>query len=151
MKSKGIKAGEMQLKELREIEQKSVGVIEKEKFYVPASFYPKKPFPEIESLRCTWFLASVITNMEQGGFCPSDERESLPFRLSQPNMYHMCKANSILMLSFWVFICPRFRPHQDADPEKPRVAALIDRLISFKNNDHGAWVRGGDILIQNSG
>uniref|UniRef100_A0A8B9NEI8 hyaluronoglucosaminidase n=1 Tax=Accipiter nisus TaxID=211598 RepID=A0A8B9NEI8_9AVES len=34
----------------------------------------------------------------------------------------------------------RFRPHQDADPEKPRVAALIDRLISFKNNDHGAWV-----------
>uniref|UniRef100_A0A8C0B2B2 hyaluronoglucosaminidase n=1 Tax=Buteo japonicus TaxID=224669 RepID=A0A8C0B2B2_9AVES len=45
----------------------------------------------------------------------------------------------------------RFRPHQDADPEKPRVAALIDRLISFKNNDHGAWVRGGDILIQNSG
>ncbi|NWY53351.1 TMEM2 hyaluronidase, partial [Chionis minor] len=45
----------------------------------------------------------------------------------------------------------RFRPHQDADPEKPRVAALIDRLISFKNNDHGAWVRGGDILIHNSG
>ncbi|XP_064032349.1 inactive cell surface hyaluronidase CEMIP2 isoform X1 [Pogoniulus pusillus] len=45
----------------------------------------------------------------------------------------------------------RFRPHQDADPEKPRVAAVIDRLISFKNNDHGAWVRGGDILIQNSG
>ncbi|KAL2294836.1 hypothetical protein Nmel_008589 [Mimus melanotis] len=45
----------------------------------------------------------------------------------------------------------RFRPHQDADPEKPRVAALIDRLISFKNNDHGAWVRGGDIVIQNSG
>ncbi|XP_025919832.1 cell surface hyaluronidase isoform X2 [Apteryx rowi] len=45
----------------------------------------------------------------------------------------------------------RFRPHQDADPEKPRVAALIDRLISFKNNDHGAWIRGGDILIQNSG
>uniref|UniRef100_G3VTP3 hyaluronoglucosaminidase n=1 Tax=Sarcophilus harrisii TaxID=9305 RepID=G3VTP3_SARHA len=44
----------------------------------------------------------------------------------------------------------RFRPHQDADPEKPRVAALIDRLITFKNNDHGAWVRGGDIIIQNS-
>uniref|UniRef100_A0A7N5KCF6 hyaluronoglucosaminidase n=1 Tax=Ailuropoda melanoleuca TaxID=9646 RepID=A0A7N5KCF6_AILME len=44
----------------------------------------------------------------------------------------------------------RFRPHQDADPEKPRVAALIDRLISFKNNDNGAWVRGGDIVVQNS-
>ncbi|XP_038625586.1 cell surface hyaluronidase isoform X1 [Tachyglossus aculeatus] len=44
----------------------------------------------------------------------------------------------------------RFRPHQDADPEKPRVAALMDRLITFKNNDHGAWVRGGDIIIKNS-
>ncbi|XP_055974733.1 inactive cell surface hyaluronidase CEMIP2 isoform X1 [Sorex fumeus] len=44
----------------------------------------------------------------------------------------------------------RFRPHQDADPEKPRVAALIDRLIAFKNNDHGAWVRGGDVVVQNS-
>ncbi|XP_069332505.1 cell surface hyaluronidase CEMIP2 isoform X2 [Eulemur rufifrons] len=44
----------------------------------------------------------------------------------------------------------RFRPHQDADPEKPRVAAVIDRLIAFKNNDHGAWVRGGDIIVQNS-
>uniref|UniRef100_A0A8C0CCE1 hyaluronoglucosaminidase n=1 Tax=Balaenoptera musculus TaxID=9771 RepID=A0A8C0CCE1_BALMU len=43
-----------------------------------------------------------------------------------------------------------FRPHQDADPEKPRVAALIDRLIAFKNNDNGAWVRGGDIVVQNS-
>ncbi|XP_039217617.1 cell surface hyaluronidase isoform X1 [Crotalus tigris] len=45
----------------------------------------------------------------------------------------------------------RFRPHQDANPEKPRVAALIERLIAYKNNDHGAWVRGGDIIIQNSG
>ncbi|XP_036289707.1 cell surface hyaluronidase isoform X4 [Pipistrellus kuhlii] len=44
----------------------------------------------------------------------------------------------------------RFRPHQDGDPEKPRVAAVIDRLIAFKNNDHGAWVRGGDIVVQNS-
>ncbi|KAM6169778.1 cell surface hyaluronidase CEMIP2 isoform 2-T2 [Rhynchocyon petersi] len=44
----------------------------------------------------------------------------------------------------------RFRPHEDADPEKPRVAALIDRLIAFKNNDNGAWVRGGDIVVQNS-
>ncbi|XP_024411219.2 cell surface hyaluronidase CEMIP2 isoform X3 [Desmodus rotundus] len=44
----------------------------------------------------------------------------------------------------------RFRPHEDGDPEKPRVTAVIDRLIAFKNNDHGAWVRGGDILVQNS-
>ncbi|KAF6123587.1 cell migration inducing hyaluronidase 2 [Phyllostomus discolor] len=44
----------------------------------------------------------------------------------------------------------RFRPHEDGDPEKPRVTAVIDRLIAFKNNDHGAWVRGGDILVRNS-
>uniref|UniRef100_A0A452HPS4 hyaluronoglucosaminidase n=1 Tax=Gopherus agassizii TaxID=38772 RepID=A0A452HPS4_9SAUR len=45
----------------------------------------------------------------------------------------------------------RFRPHQDADPVKPRVPALIDGLIAFKNNDHGAWARGGDIIFRNCG
>ncbi|KAF3850731.1 hypothetical protein F7725_012503, partial [Dissostichus mawsoni] len=45
----------------------------------------------------------------------------------------------------------RFRPHQDADPTRPRVAAVIDTLISYKNNDLGAWIRGGDIVIQDSG
>lgn len=45
----------------------------------------------------------------------------------------------------------RFRPHQNADPRSPRVAAVIDTLISFKNNDLGAWIRGGDIVIQSSG
>ncbi|TMS03907.1 Cell surface hyaluronidase [Larimichthys crocea] len=45
----------------------------------------------------------------------------------------------------------RFRPHQNADPSRPRVAAVIDTLISFKNNDLGAWIRGGDIVIQQSG
>ncbi|KAM4616956.1 cell surface hyaluronidase [Polymixia lowei] len=45
----------------------------------------------------------------------------------------------------------RFRPHEDANPSRPRVTAVIDTLISFKNNDLGAWIRGGDVLIQNSG
>lgn len=39
----------------------------------------------------------------------------------------------------------RFCLHQDADPEKPRVPAMIDGFISLKNNDHGA--RGGDIIF----
>ena len=55
-----------------------------------------------------------------------------------------------LKVSFFSLPTLRFRPHQDGDPEKPRVAALIDRLIAFKNNDNGAWVRGGDIVVQNS-
>uniref|UniRef100_UPI00398EB529 cell surface hyaluronidase CEMIP2-like isoform X3 n=1 Tax=Pristiophorus japonicus TaxID=55135 RepID=UPI00398EB529 len=45
----------------------------------------------------------------------------------------------------------RFRPHENADPRKPRVPAVIDGLVSFKNNDHGAWARGGDIIFCNSG
>ncbi|XP_053510042.1 cell surface hyaluronidase isoform X2 [Ictalurus furcatus] len=45
----------------------------------------------------------------------------------------------------------RFRPHENSDPTRLRVAALIDTLISFKNNDLGAWIRGGDIIIRNSG
>uniref|UniRef100_A0A8C1MAQ0 hyaluronoglucosaminidase n=1 Tax=Cyprinus carpio TaxID=7962 RepID=A0A8C1MAQ0_CYPCA len=45
----------------------------------------------------------------------------------------------------------RFRPHENSAPSRPRVAALIDTLISFKNNDLGAWIRGGDIIIRNSG
>ncbi|KAM8972296.1 cell surface hyaluronidase CEMIP2-like [Pelodytes ibericus] len=45
----------------------------------------------------------------------------------------------------------RFRPHQNSDPSKPRVPAVIDGLIAFKNNDHGAWARGGDIIFRNSG
>ncbi|KAI5625255.1 transmembrane protein 2 isoform X1, partial [Silurus asotus] len=45
----------------------------------------------------------------------------------------------------------RFRPHENSDPTRPRVAALIDTLITFKNNDLGAWIRGGDIIIRNSG
>ncbi|XP_042333258.1 cell surface hyaluronidase-like isoform X1 [Sceloporus undulatus] len=45
----------------------------------------------------------------------------------------------------------RFRPHQDADPKKPRVPAVIDGLVAFKNNDHGAWARGGEVIFQHCG
>lgn len=47
-KSKEIKGGEMQLKQLGEIEQKPVKVTGKEKFYVPSSLYPEDTFLEIE-------------------------------------------------------------------------------------------------------
>lgn len=122
----------------------------KSSFYVPASLYPEDTFLEIESESCTWFWLLLFQTWSRVDFA---HQMSMSVYLpgSQPNIYDTCKTNSILVLSLWIFICPRFRPHQDADPEKPRVAALIDRLISFKNNDHGAWVRGGDILIQNSG
>ncbi|XP_078678580.1 cell surface hyaluronidase CEMIP2-like [Branchiostoma floridae x Branchiostoma belcheri] len=39
----------------------------------------------------------------------------------------------------------RYKPHQNADLQQPRVPAMIDGLIAFKNWLEGAWVRGGDI------
>ncbi|XP_035684657.1 cell surface hyaluronidase-like [Branchiostoma floridae] len=39
----------------------------------------------------------------------------------------------------------RYKPHQNSDLLQPRVPAMIEGLISFKNTDHGSWVRGGDI------
>ncbi|CAH1266051.1 TMEM2 [Branchiostoma lanceolatum] len=39
----------------------------------------------------------------------------------------------------------RYKPHRNADLRQPRVPAMIEGLISFKNWLEGAWVRGGDI------
>ncbi|XP_024117563.1 cell migration-inducing and hyaluronan-binding protein isoform X2 [Oryzias melastigma] len=41
----------------------------------------------------------------------------------------------------------RYGPHQDSDPSKPRVPALIHHFIAYKNQDHGAWLRGGDVWL----
>ncbi|OCT89718.1 hypothetical protein XELAEV_18018337mg [Xenopus laevis] len=43
----------------------------------------------------------------------------------------------------------RYGPHQDADPFKPRVPAIIQHFIAYKNQDHGAWLRGGDVWLDN--
>lgn len=45
-----------------------------------------------------------------------------------------------------VYLC-RYGPHQDADPFKPRVPALIHHFVAYKNQDHGAWLRGGDVWL----
>lgn len=43
--------------------------------------------------------------------------------------------------------CRRYSPHQDADPLKPRVPAIIKHFTAYKNQDHGAWLRGGDVWL----
>lgn len=43
----------------------------------------------------------------------------------------------------------RYSPHKDADPLKPREPAIIERFIAYKNQDHGAWLRGGDVWLDN--
>ncbi|KAK1327744.1 hypothetical protein QTO34_012650 [Cnephaeus nilssonii] len=40
-----------------------------------------------------------------------------------------------------------YSPHQDADPLKPRVPAIIKHFTAYKNQDHGAWLRGGDVWL----
>ncbi|XP_008638292.1 PREDICTED: cell migration-inducing and hyaluronan-binding protein isoform X1 [Corvus brachyrhynchos] len=46
-------------------------------------------------------------------------------------------------------ISGRYSPHKDADPLKPREPAIIERFIAYKNQDHGAWLRGGDVWLDN--
>lgn len=41
----------------------------------------------------------------------------------------------------------RYSPHQDADPLKPREPAIIRHFTAYKNQDHGAWLRGGDVWL----
>ncbi|KAJ8249320.1 hypothetical protein GJAV_G00233530 [Gymnothorax javanicus] len=48
---------------------------------------------------------------------------------------------------FLSLIGARYGPHQDSDPLKPRVPALVHHLVAYKNQDHGAWLRGGDVWL----
>ncbi|KAI8515657.1 hypothetical protein Bbelb_064700 [Branchiostoma belcheri] len=41
----------------------------------------------------------------------------------------------------------RYKPHQNANLLQPRVPAMIEGLIAYKNMEHGAWVRGGDVWL----
>uniref|UniRef100_A0AAQ4Q2B2 hyaluronoglucosaminidase n=1 Tax=Gasterosteus aculeatus aculeatus TaxID=481459 RepID=A0AAQ4Q2B2_GASAC len=57
------------------------------------------------------------------------------------------QANNKDKRPFLSLIGARYGPHQDADPLKPRVPALIQHFVAFKNQDHGAWLRGGDVWL----
>uniref|UniRef100_W5N565 hyaluronoglucosaminidase n=1 Tax=Lepisosteus oculatus TaxID=7918 RepID=W5N565_LEPOC len=57
------------------------------------------------------------------------------------------EANAKDKRPFLSLIGARYSPHKDSDPCKPRVPALIHRFIAFKNQDHGAWLRGGDVWL----
>ena len=71
---------------------------------------------------------------------PQAERNSLPRRESaqgSPQHGHLCLP----------VLCSRYSPHQDADPLKPREPAIIKHFTAYKNQDHGAWLRGGDVWL----
>ncbi|XP_062905096.1 cell surface hyaluronidase [Mobula hypostoma] len=113
-----------------------------------------------------WYLFHKVPTGESHGRLTENKAELTPLGMFYNNRVHSnFKAGLFIDKGVKVtnataddpreYLCldnsARFRPHQDADPQKPRVTALIERLIAFKNNDHGAWVRGGDIEFQNSG
>ncbi|KAM4707529.1 cell surface hyaluronidase CEMIP2 isoform 1-T2 [Discoglossus pictus] len=113
-----------------------------------------------------WYVFHKMSTGDSHGLYPETKSELTPLGLFYNNRVHSnFKAGLFIDKGVKVtnankedpreYLCldnnARFRPHENADPDKPRVAALIDSLITFKNNDHGAWVRGGDIIIQNSG
>ncbi|XP_026233838.1 cell migration-inducing and hyaluronan-binding protein [Anabas testudineus] len=57
------------------------------------------------------------------------------------------QANDKDKRPFLSLIGARYGPHQDADPFKPRIPALIHHFVAYKNQDHGAWLRGGDVWL----
>ncbi|XP_059808560.1 cell surface hyaluronidase-like isoform X1 [Hypanus sabinus] len=112
-----------------------------------------------------WYIFHRAPTGESVGKYPEGQSEFTPLGIFYNNRVHSnfkaglfidngvktTKCNDkdpreILAIDF-----ARFRPHQNADPRQPRVPAVIDGLIAFKNNDHGAWARGGDIIFRNSG
>ncbi|XP_068131333.1 inactive cell surface hyaluronidase CEMIP2-like [Hyperolius riggenbachi] len=112
-----------------------------------------------------WFIFHRVPSGLSEGQYPEGQSEFTPLGIFHNNRVHSnfkaglfigkgvktTVANAENPREYLTVDNARFRPHQDSDPAKPRVPALIDGLIAFKNNDHGAWARGGDIIFQNSG
>lgn len=112
-----------------------------------------------------WYVFHKMSTGDSHGLHPETKAELTPLGIFYNNRVHSnfkaglfidkgVKTSNASSEDAREYLCldnsARFRPHLDADPEKPRVAAVIDGLLAYKNNDHGAWVRGGDIIIQNS-
>lgn len=113
-----------------------------------------------------WFVFHSTSTGDSHGLVPETKAELTPLGVFYNNRVHSnfkaglfidkgVKTTNATAADPREYLCldnnARFRPHENADPSRPRVSAVIDTLISFKNNDLGAWIRGGDIVIQNSG
>lgn len=108
-----------------------------------------------------WFIFHhVPTGPSEGMYTPG-HTEHTPMGLFINNRAHSnnragmildngvktTKANNKDKRPYLSMVASRYAPHQDADPFKPRVPALIHRFIAYKNMDQGAWVRGGDVWL----
>uniref|UniRef100_A0A3B4AE25 hyaluronoglucosaminidase n=1 Tax=Periophthalmus magnuspinnatus TaxID=409849 RepID=A0A3B4AE25_9GOBI len=111
-----------------------------------------------------WFVFHSTSTGDSHGLVPETKAELTPLGVFYNNRVHSnfkaglfidkgVKTSNYSAADPREYLCldnNAFRPHENADPSRPRVSAVIDTLISFKNNDLGAWIRGGDIVIQNS-
>ncbi|XP_061451546.1 inactive cell surface hyaluronidase CEMIP2-like isoform X4 [Rhineura floridana] len=112
-----------------------------------------------------WYIFHRVPTGQSEGQYPAGQSELTPLGTFYNNRVHSnfkaglfigkgvktTKASAENPREYLTVDNARFRPHQDADPKKPRIPAVIDGLIAFKNNDHGAWARGGDIVFRNCG
>ncbi|XP_051541641.1 cell surface hyaluronidase-like isoform X1 [Myxocyprinus asiaticus] len=113
-----------------------------------------------------WYVFHNSSTGDSHGLVPETKAELTPLGIFYNNRVHSnfkaglfidrkVKSTNATAADPREYLCldntARFRPHENSDPTRPRMSALIDTLISFKNNDLGAWIRGGDIIIRNSG
>ncbi|MCJ8746697.1 hypothetical protein PDJAM_G00144710 [Pangasius djambal] len=113
-----------------------------------------------------WYIFHNSSTGDSHGLVPETKAELTPLGIFYNNRVHSnfkaglfidkgVKTSNASAADPREYLCldnnARFRPHENSDPTRPRMAALIDTLITFKNNDLGAWIRGGDIIIRNSG
>ncbi|TRY90280.1 hypothetical protein DNTS_025662 [Danionella cerebrum] len=108
-----------------------------------------------------WFIFHhVPTGPSEGMYSPG-KSEHTPMGLFINNRAHSnyragmildngvktTEANAKDKRPYLSLVGARYSPHQDADPYKPRVPALIHHFVAYKNQDHGAWLRGGDVWL----
>uniref|UniRef100_A0A9J7Z378 hyaluronoglucosaminidase n=1 Tax=Cyprinus carpio carpio TaxID=630221 RepID=A0A9J7Z378_CYPCA len=108
-----------------------------------------------------WFIFHhVPTGPSEGMYSPG-KSEHTPMGLFINNRAHSnyragmildhgvktTEANAKDKRPYLSLVGARYSPHQDADPFKPRVPALVHHFVAYKNQDHGAWLRGGDVWL----
>uniref|UniRef100_A0A672GM55 hyaluronoglucosaminidase n=1 Tax=Salarias fasciatus TaxID=181472 RepID=A0A672GM55_SALFA len=92
-----------------------------------------------------WFLFHHVPTGPSEGLYSPGHTEHTPMGQFVNNRAHSnyrVRANTVLKSLFL-----QYGPHQDADPFKPRVPALVHHFVAYKNQDHGAWLRGGDVWL----
>uniref|UniRef100_A0A8C1U1Z4 Cell migration inducing hyaluronidase 1 n=1 Tax=Cyprinus carpio TaxID=7962 RepID=A0A8C1U1Z4_CYPCA len=108
-----------------------------------------------------WFIFHPVPTGPSEGMYSPGKSEHTPMGLFINNRAHSnyragmildhgvktTEANAKDKRPYLSLVGARYSPHQDADPFKPRVPALVHHFVTYKNQDHGAWLRGGDVWL----